>query len=140
MTASHWSLESIFTAPVSLVLLHEEAVAEDARVVHEAVEPAHGAVRPRDERGDVGLVGNVEPARVDLALGRRLAGLERLGEANLVHVADRDLRAGLGETQREMATHALSAARDDDLEVFELHGAAVYAKLAWGDRQATNPP
>ena len=88
-------------APVVAVLLHEQAVAEDAGVVDEAVEAAHRAVRPRDERADVGLVGDVELARVDLP--GALGGLERLGEARLVDVADGDLRARLGEADARSA-------------------------------------
>ncbi len=102
------------------VLLHEEPVAQDARVVDEAVEPAHRAVRPLDERAHVGLVRDVELARVDLA--RTLAECNGLRETGFVDVADGDLRARLDEANREMTAHPAGAARDDDLQVGELHG------------------
>ena len=115
MTASHCSLVSFVISPVVAVLLHEQAVAQDAGVVDEAVEAAHRAVRPVDERADVGLVRDVELA----ACGPCRAGPARLGErgeAVLVDVAGGDLSAGLGEPASEVRAHALGATGDDDLQ------------------------
>ncbi len=55
-------------------------------------------MRQLDERADVGLVGDVELARVDLA-AEALGLVGEGGEAGLVDVAGGDLAAGLGEPQ-----------------------------------------
>ncbi len=95
------------------VLLHEQAVADDARVVHEPVDPAHRVGGPADEGLAVGLARHVEPSAVD--------ALWQLGEQRHVDITRRDLRAERVETTREVRAHAAGSAGDDDLQIFQLH-------------------
>ncbi len=99
--------------PRAATLLHQEPVADDAGVVDEPVEAAHRVGRPRDEGGDASLVAHVEHPSMDACV--------EAGEALGVHVPDGDLRPRSMETLGEVTAHARRAARDDDLELFELH-------------------
>lgn len=110
MTASQWSFGSFLNLAGVLLALHEEPVAQNAGVVHEAVETAHRAVSPVDERADVGLVRDVEAPSGDLpAPPARLAGVggEPLGlrETRLVDVADGHEGPGFGEPHGEVPPH-----------------------------------
>ena len=118
--------------PFGLFHVHEHAVAEDARVVHDDVEAAERVDRVLDEPagalevGDVLAVGDrLSVGGLDLCdhlLGRRQVGaLARERPAEVVHD---HLRAGGGERERVRATDAAARAGDDcDLAAQIGHGA-----------------
>jgi hypothetical protein len=104
-----------------LVGTAEEAVAGDARVVHQAVETARELPGLLNEGDDLGLVGDVGLVAVDLA--GQAGGLgDEAAEAVVVHVGGDDRPAGLGQGEGEVAAHAAGATGDDAFEVLEFHG------------------
>ena len=124
MTASQSALESVVTSPVARSFFTSRPSRMIPALFTSALSPPIASGRPGDERPHVVLARHVEPAAVD-ARGQ-------LGEARLVHVARRDLRAGLGEPAGEVGAHPLGAAGDDDLQVGELHGVLLSRSAADG--------
>ena len=119
MTASHCSFGSVFTAPVSLSFFTRSPSRRMPALLTTPLSPPIAPCAQPTKRRDVALARDVEAPRVELSL-EGLRALDRLRQADLVDVADGDLRARFGQAMRKVTAHALGSTRHDDLQVFLL--------------------
>ena len=120
-----WPFRWTSTIDVPLLLghRHEHAVAEDAGVVDEHVEPPEGVDRGADQRLAAGPAGDVVVRRDRLAA----AGADLRGRllGDVAEIVDDDLGALGREEPGVLAPEAAAGARDDRDPAVECpHGAA----------------
>ncbi len=101
--------------------LEQQAVAQDAGIVDQAVEAAEILGDLCDHAADLLFVGDIAQIGTCVATGA-LAGRHGCGQAFLVEVDQRQACALGGQMLRHRAAEPLAAAGNDDDLVFQLHG------------------
>ena len=116
--------------------LEQQAVAQDAGVVDQPVDGAEVAGHLADHGAHLVFVGHVADIGAGVAAGG-LAGADRLVQAALVQVDQRQARAAPRQVFSHCPTQALAAAGDDDHAVLQLHITTPVFVL--GPQECNNP-
>src|SRR5690606_4911995 len=107
----------------------QQAIAQDASIVDQAVEAAEVLGDLCDHAADLLFVGDIAQIGTCVTTGA-LAGRHRCGQAFLVEVDQRQACALGGQMLRHRAAEPLAAAGDDDDLVFQLHGTSILSFVA----------